>query len=129
MSKIRTLFVTVTFFIAAYSGAAEELGAPILVEELSNRISAGTAPLILDVRSPEEYEQGHVPGAINIPHSELENRIRELGMDESQELVVYCRSGRRAAIAENILLDNGYSSVRDLSGHWQEWVKLKSATD
>lgn len=109
--------------------AVEELAAPMSLEELSNRMSAGTIPMILDVRSFEEYDQGHVSGAINIPHNELENHIEELGIDKSQELVVYCRSGRRAAIAENILLQKGYSYVRDLSGHWQGWIELKSALD
>lgn len=92
---------------------------------LAARIEAGDAPLILDVRSHDEYEAGHVPGAVNIPHDELPTRLDEISASKSDEIVVYCHSGRRAGAAESTLQAEGYTQVRDLEGHWQGW----SSTD
>lgn len=90
-------------------------------DELISRIEAGTAPTILDVRTPEEFAEGHIQGAINIPYTELEERYSELEMEGLEELVVYCRSGRRAAIAEAALAELGFTNVRDLDGHIAAW--------
>ena len=56
-----------------------------------------SSPVILDVRTPEEYAAGHVPGAINIPHDQVRARLAEIDSAKDQPIVVYCRSGRRAA--------------------------------
>ncbi len=100
----------------------EELGGTsISADELASRIQAGSAPLVLDVRTPDEYARGHIPGAINVPHGELAIRIAELPVTKSEEIVVHCQSGRRAQLAETTLREAGHSNVRDLTGHWQEW--------
>jgi len=62
-----------------------------------------------------------VPGARNVPYDALAGRLGELGIATGTEIVAYCQSGRRAAIAEGVLHDAGYTNVRDLSGHWQGW--------
>jgi rhodanese-related sulfurtransferase len=62
-----------------------------------------------------------VPGAINIPHTELEQRLDELGQWRDAEIVVYCGTGRRAAMAESVLLEADFSRVRDLEGHMKQW--------
>jgi len=97
----------------------------IAASEMQERIENGTAPVILDVRTAEEFEEGHLPGAINISHDELGDRLGELGIELGDELVVYCRSGRRAGVAEELLGGAGYTNVRDLEGHWLEWVEAK----
>ena len=89
--------------------------------ELVVRIQSGTAPLILDVRTPEEYSAGHIPGAINITHTELGERLGELEAHKSDEIVVHCRSGHRAGLAETVLADAGFTGVRDLDGHMLGW--------
>ena len=99
--------------------------ATIAADELMSRIEAETAPTILDVRTPQEFAAGHVPGAINIPHTELEKRYSELELEGSDELVVYCQSGRRAAIAEAALGDLGFTNVRDLEGHIAAWKEAE----
>lgn len=99
----------------------QESGLAILPAELEARIERDAAPLILDVRSPKEFEQGHVPGAINIPHDQLAQRLEELNIQKTDEVVVYCRSGRRAANASAVLKANQFTNVRDLTGHWIEW--------
>lgn len=92
-------------------------------EELAGRIASGDAPLVLDVRTPEEFADGHLPGARNIPHDDLADRLDELGVSQDDEIVVHCHSGRRAIAAEATLRDAGYTHVRDLTGHWQAWKR------
>lgn len=99
--------------------------ANIGADELMSRIEAETAPTILDVRTPEEFAAGHVPGAINIPYTELDERYSELELEGSDELVVYCQSGRRAAIAEAALSELGFTNVRDLDGHIAAWKQAE----
>ena len=94
-------------------------------DELMSRIEAETAPTILDVRTPEEFAAGHVPGAINIPYTELGERYSERELEGSDELVVYCQSGRRAAIAEAALSELGFTNVRDLDGHIAAWKQAE----
>ena len=89
--------------------------------ELVARLESGSAPLVLDVRTPEEYSAGHIPGAINISHTELRERLSELEAYKKEEIVVHCGRGGRASIAENVLLEAGFADVRDLEGHMQQW--------
>ena len=71
--------------------------------------------LLVDVRSREEFTGGHIDGAINIPIQELNGRLTELG-DSSGEIVVYCESGGRSAVAKRLLERNGFEHVHDLGG-------------
>jgi len=89
--------------------------------ELAERIGSGSVPVILDVRSPAEFAQGHIPGAVNIPHTKLSSQLGELEDSKSAEIVVYCQSGRRAGLAAEILREAGFSQLRDLSGHMTAW--------
>ncbi len=73
----------------------------------------------MDVRTQEEYDKGHIMGAQLIPHMELEQRYSEL--DKNQSVVVYCHSGRRAALAEALLKQQGFQYVHLLEGHWSAW--------
>jgi phage shock protein E len=93
----------------------------IAPEALAARIASGDAPLVLDVRTPAEFEAGHVPGAVNIPHDALASRIDELADHRDDEIVVHCQSGRRAGIAEDVLEEAGFRRILDLTGHWKAW--------
>src|SRR5688572_18773250 len=77
--------------------------------------------LVLDVRSIGEFEAGHVPGAKHIPHDALASRLPELAASRDQEIVVYCRSGRRSALAEDILRGAGFTKVKHLEGDYPGW--------
>ena len=74
--------------------------------------------LLLDVRTPGEYAEKHIPDAVNIPVQELESRMAELPRD--RPIVVYCRSGHRSARAATMLKTAGYTSVYDL-GAMSNW--------
>ena len=123
MRKITTAWALMAVFLlgACAPGMQESPGPVISVPQLAERIEGGSPPLILDVRSPGEYARGHIPGAVNIPHNELAARLVELPVEKSAEVIVYCHSGPRAWQAEKMLGERGYSSVQDLSGHWQAW--------
>ena len=88
---------------------------PAAVAELSARADA---PLILDVRTQAEYDAGHVPGAVLIPYDQLAGRLSEL--DRERWVLVYCKSGRRAGIAEDLLQAEGFD-VRQMEGSWNRW--------
>jgi rhodanese-related sulfurtransferase len=93
--------------------------------DLVVRLNTDRAPVLLDVRSAEEFAAGHIPGAIHIPYDEIPSRLAELAEYRDAELVVYCRTGRRAGIAEATLREAGFSSVSDLDGHMREWTAAR----
>lgn len=72
--------------------------------------------LLLDVRSDAEFAEAHLDGATHIPHDQLSARIEEVGDDKDRPIVTYCRSGRRADAAKQILVDAGYTQVTNLGG-------------
>lgn len=83
------------------------------------RQAVGRGAFLLDVRTPEEFAAGHVPGAINIPVDQLEQRLGELGPTDAP-IVVYCHSGRRSARAARLLDKQGYRDVLDV-GPKPDW--------
>ena len=78
-----------------------------------------TAPFVLDVRTPEEFVEGHVPGAKNIPVAEIEARAAEVPKD--RPVVVYCRSGARVKRANAILRERGYANLVEMEGSMLAW--------
>lgn len=88
--------------------------------EVIERLNQKPRPYLLDVRQPDEYRQGHIPGAKLIPLSELPKRARELPKD--REIVCICRSGNRSASAAKHLASAGYSAV-NMSGGMIAWSR------
>ncbi|MDK2776499.1 MAG: rhodanese-like domain-containing protein [Pseudomonadota bacterium] len=70
----------------------------------------------IDVRTAQEYQSGHKEGAVNIPFDVIGQRIGELELDKDTPINLYCRSGRRAGVAEDTLESMGYSQVRNIGG-------------
>ena len=102
----------------------EELKAQIndiSVDEVYEIISSGRSKdyIILDLRTPEEFSEGYIEGALLIPVSELEGRLNELSKDKP--IITYCRSGRRSMDAAIILLKNGFTQVYDMGGI-NDWI-------
>jgi rhodanese-related sulfurtransferase len=112
------LFATL---VSAGALAAEPVLVPVSQEALLERQQkADEATYVLDVRSPEEYASGHVPGAVNIPYDQIASRIAEVPRD--QDVVLYCKSGRRAGIAAEVLAGQGYTRLQHLEGDIVAWV-------
>jgi phage shock protein E len=112
-------------FVALVAGTALATDPPITEvaqDALIERLDDGaTAPYVLDVRTVEEYVAGHVPGAVNIPHDQVAARLAEVPKD--RDVVLYCRSGRRAQLAGQVLAENGYQQLGHLQGDMLAWTE------
>ena len=89
--------------------------------EVAHTLVEKQGALLLDVRTPEEFAEQHLAGALNVPVQELEARLASLPAKKDQDIVVYCRSGARSARAAAMLTAAGFTRVHDLGGmsHWQ----------
>ena len=100
------------------SGQAEEKAIAevndISMEEVYVIISSNQDYIILDVRTPDEFKEGYIEGAMLIPVLELDNRLGELPKDKP--IIIYCRSGIRSRNAANILVENGFTQIYDMGG-------------
>lgn len=72
--------------------------------------------LVIDVRSHQEFAAGHLHGAVNVPHTDIDGMVREIGPDRDRPVVLYCRSGRRAGEALAALAERGYSGGFNATG-------------
>jgi len=77
--------------------------------------------VVLDVRTPAEFAAGHVPGARNISHELLASRVAELAPLRDKQVVLYCRSGRRTLLAEEVLRKAGFTRLGHLQGDYLAW--------
>lgn len=91
----------------------------ITPSELSERRASGDAPMVIDVRTAEEFATGHIPGALNIPFDRVAERISEV--DAPNGVALYCMMGPRARKGEAALLDSGYVSVLHIDGGLAAW--------
>jgi rhodanese-related sulfurtransferase len=111
--------VAMGLLAASMAMAAPPMVTPQQVHEL--QVKKDPALFVLDVRSPEEFAAGHVPGAVNIPHDQVASRLAEIPKDK--EVVLYCRSGRRSGLAAEALEANGYKDLRLMQGDMPGWEK------
>ena len=88
----------------------------ITAEEAKQIMDSQEGYVILDVRTQEEFNQGHIPGAILIPDTEIEGKAEEILTDKDQLILVYCRSGRRSKLASEALVKLGYTNIREFGG-------------
>src|SRR3954451_2360150 len=79
--------------------------------------------LFVDVREREEWNEGHLPGAVHVPRGNLESRIERVAPDRSRPIVLYCQSGNRSAFAAKTLEDLGYENVVSLAGGYTDWKR------
>lgn len=91
------------------------------VQTLQERLAADTAPRVLDVRTPAEFETAHIPGAYNVPLDTLREHRAELRRHLDDDVVLVCRSGARAAQAEEALAGVGLPGLRVLDGGMVAW--------
>ena len=130
MKKIASFFALVlsllTLSACAAPAAAAATPAPtvtaaveykkISAADAKARMDSGDTIIILDVRTQEEYDAGHIPGAILVPNETIVDKQPELLPDLDAEILVYCRSGNRSAQAAKKLIAIGYTNVVDFGG-------------
>lgn len=108
--------------VTAGNAARPANGTPAAVVDVATarRLVAGGIQVV-DVRTPEEFATGHVPGALNIPHDQMQKRHAEIGAP-STPVLLYCRSGRRSGLAGQTLRSVGFDRVYDF-GPYDLWVQ------
>jgi molybdopterin/thiamine biosynthesis adenylyltransferase/rhodanese-related sulfurtransferase len=89
----------------------------------SGLLEADEPPIVLDVRERDEWEEGHIPGAVHIPRGNLESRIEQAAPDRGRPIVVYCAAGSRSAFAAKTLEELGYTDVASLAGGFTGWKR------
>ena len=88
----------------------------ITAEEAKAVMDREEGYVILDTRTQEEFDDGHIPGAILIPHDEILESAEEVLTDKDQLILVYCRSGRRSKLASEDLISLGYTNIMEFGG-------------
>ena len=119
MKKLVFLLLAVMMLTACGQDKENDQGAVyvnITAEEAKQIMDSEEGYIILDVRTQEEYDQGHIPGAIVISHEEIEEKAEEVLTDKKQLILVYCRSGRRSKIAAEALVELGYTNIKEFGG-------------
>ena len=116
MKKILPLLFSALAFTACGSASSELSFQQISMDSAITQMAEEDNFILLDVRTPEEFADGHIPGAINIPNESIgENDITELP-DKEQRIYVYCRSGNRSKQASAKLVNLGYTNVIEIGG-------------
>ena len=119
MKKLIFLLLAVLLLAACGQDKENNQGAVymnITAEEAKEIMDSEEGYIILDVRTQEEYDQGHIPGAILIPNTEIEEKAEGVLTDKNQLILVYCRSGRRSKIAAEALAELGYTNIKEFGG-------------
>lgn len=86
-------------------------------------IIAQIKPFILDVRTPREYQRGHLQNSILIPVQELQHRLKEIETYKDQDVLIYCATGNRSTVASKILIDNGFKRILNLRYGIVDWAR------
>ncbi len=119
MKKLVFIFLAVMLLTACGQNKEKEQGAVyvnITAEEAKRIMDSEEGYIILDVRTQEEYDQGHIPGATQISHEEIKEKAEKVLTDKDQLILVYCRSGRRSKIAAEVLVELGYTNIKEFGG-------------
>ena len=119
MKKLVFLLLAVMLLTACGQDKENDQGAVyvnITAEEAKRIMDIEEGYIILDVRTQEEYDEGHIPGAIVISHEEIAEKAEEVLTDKNQLILVYCRSGRRSTIAAEALVELGYTNIKEFGG-------------
>ena len=102
--------------------AAKAVIQEVTIQDVKAILDRGQNPVLLDVRAREEYEAGHLAGAVHIPRGLLELDVERALPDKSRPVVVYCAGGVRSALAAQTLREMGYGDVSSMLGGYDEWA-------
>ena len=119
MKKLMILLLAVMMLTACAQDKENDREAVymnITAEEAKQIMDAEEGYIILDVREQDEYDAGHIPGAILIPYTQIEEKAAAMLPDQDQLILVYCRSGRRSKIAAEALVELGYTNIKEFGG-------------
>ncbi|HUG66528.1 MAG TPA: rhodanese-like domain-containing protein [Pirellulaceae bacterium] len=124
---VRTGFVKFAGYLVGGMTAWANAGFPIVrlpqvhVRELKADSENGSHLQVLDVRSPEEFDKGHIPGAEHLFVADMRRRID--GLDKERPIATYCASGYRASLASSLMQSRGFKHVSNVPGSWEAWTQ------
>jgi len=113
---LRGLLLLSFLGLAAFTIPAQTKISAMTAKALKDLMDAKKDLVLLDVRTLEEYQEAHIPGALLLPYDQINaaNALKAIGKDKNRTIVVYCRSGRRSEIAASSLANLGYTRIFDL---------------
>ncbi|MBZ0220987.1 MAG: rhodanese-like domain-containing protein [Candidatus Methylomirabilis sp.] len=113
--------IPLAFIIACFASVSIAADpARVTAEELNAMMERGERVILIDVRTPKEHEEAHIPGSVLMPLDTLDN-VESL--PEDGHIILYCRSGKRSQTARGVLGWKGFKGVRDLEGGINAWIK------
>jgi rhodanese-related sulfurtransferase len=118
------LFATLIGYLAYVKGWIFPNFDSITPQAAYEKLQKDENPLLIDVRTPQEYNEGHIEGSLLIPLDTLEANLPKLANSKDRPLIIYCRSGARSAIASRLLADQGFKPL-NVSGGINEWSAAK----
>jgi rhodanese-related sulfurtransferase len=127
INSIVALSVVALLFIFPHvAGRAVAAADLITVEQAHKALTDKSPPLLLDVRTKAEFENGHLKNARNVPveefaRGEYEERLGDIAKDAA--VIVYCRSGRRSGIAQGVLVKDGFTNIKNVDGGILAWAE------
>ena len=98
-------------------------------EEVKAKIERGEKPLLVDTREDNEWNKGHIRGAVHLGKGIIERDIEVKVPDKNQEIILYCGGGFRSALSADNLQKMGYTNVVSMDGSWRRWVELGYPTE
>jgi phage shock protein E len=129
MKRLAIALLLAGFLVPVAACDMRSSGPTITQDQLSDEIGGGKKILLLDVRSDEEFRSGHIPGAKNVPHNEIGDWLRNQSLPPATDIVVYCESGKRSGIVQQVLIDKGFTSVRHLDGDMKAWRECEECAE
>lgn len=126
MKKLYIIPILICFFLTACGNNNVEkkesekeekaMYQQITQDEAKKIMDSKVEHIILDAREQDEFDEGHIPGAVLLPYTEIENKAEDMLPDKDALILVYCRSGRRSKIASESLVKLGYTNVKEFGG-------------
>lgn len=120
---IKSILGSVLLAVTACSAMLAIAGTLQSVDAKQGAALQSSGALLLDVREPDEYAQGHAPGSVPIPLGQLQQRLSEIARYKNQPVALICRSGRRSEQAQKILEAAGFSATVNIEGGMISWQK------
>lgn len=120
MKKLFFVILILMLCVMAMYGCENKNYTTISAAEGKQMLDDGDV-ILVDVREPSEYAEGHISGAILLPVGQIESKAEGVLTNKKAKIIVYCRSGRRSADAAKQLVDMGYSNIYDMGGI-QSWI-------
>src|SRR5690606_2637870 len=119
--KILLLLSLIISFFACRESSKSEISKVITVEEAHRALASDMEYQLIDVRTVDEFKEGHLPGAVNICVSDDNFEKQLIHLDKNKPVYLYCRSGKRSARAAEILTQKGFKEIYDVKGGIQKW--------